>query len=236
MWEQVNDALRQSASRLLTGIAGVLPGVVALVVAVLVAALFGWVIRLLLLRMLRGVRFDEHMEHLGFTVVTELSPSRSPALLVARLVFWLVVLLGFLVGFAAIDPVQTGGLLAAVLGYLPNVVVAVLLLLIGALVARFLGRSVLIGAVNLRIESAKLLSVGVKWMIMVLATAMALTHLSIGGPVVTLAFGILFGGIVLAMTLAVGIGSSDMVRKGWERRERREEPAEPPYQHLYTDE
>ena len=235
MWEQVNDALRQSASRLLTGIASVLPGVVALVVAVLVAALFGWVIRLLLLRGLRGVRFDEHLDRLGFAVVAELSPSRSPALLVARVVFWLVLLIGFLVGFAAIDPVRTGGVLGAVLGYLPNVVVAVLLL-IGALVARFLGRSVLIGAVNLQIESAKLLSIGVKWMIMVLATAMALTHLSIGGPVVMLAFGILFGGIVLAMTLAVGIGSSDMVRKGWERRERREDHAEAPYQHMYTEE
>jgi hypothetical protein len=232
MWEQVNDALRQSASRLLTGIASVLPGVVALVVAVLVAALLGWVIRLLLLRMLRGVRFDERLEHLGFSVLAEMSPSRSPALLLTRVVFWLVVLLGFLVGFAAIDPVRTGVLLGAVFGYLPNVVVAVLLLVVGALVARFLGRSVLIGAVNLQIESAKLLSIGVKWMVMVLATAMALTHLSIGGPVLTLAFGILFGGIVLAMSLAVGLGSKDMVRKGWERRERREEQAETPYQPL----
>ena len=232
MWEQVNDALRQSASRLLTGIASVLPGVVALVVAVLVAALFGWVIRLLLLRMLRGVRFDEHLEHLGFTMLAELSPSRSPALLVARVVFWLVLLLGFLAGFAGIDPGQTEVLLGAVLGYVPNVVVAVLLVVIGALVARFLGRSVLIGAVNLQIESAKLLSIGVKWMVMVLATAMALTHLSIGGPVLTLAFGILFGGIVLAMSLAVGLGSKDMVRKGWERREQREQQAEAPYQPL----
>jgi hypothetical protein len=233
MWDQVNDALRQSASRLLTGIASVLPGFVAMIVAVLVAALFGWVIRALLLRMLRGVRFDERVDHLGFTMVTELSPSRSPAVLVARAVFWLVLLLGLLVGFAAIDPERTTILLGTVLGYLPNVVVAVLLLLIGALVARFLGRSVLIGAVNLQIESARLLSIGVKWMVMVLAIAMALTHLSIGGTVLTLAFGILFGGIVLALALAVGLGSKDVVRRSWERRtQREEEPVKAPYPHL----
>ena len=233
MWDQVNDALRQSASRLLTGIASVLPGFVAMIVAVLVAALFGWVIRALVLRMLRGVRFDERMEHLGFTMVAELSPSRSPAMLVARAVFWLVLLLGLLVGLAAIDPERTTVLLGAVLGYLPNVVVAVLLLLLGALVARFLGRSVLIGAVNLQIESARLLSIGVKWMVMVLAVAMALTHLSIGGTVLTLAFGILFGGIVLALALAVGLGSKDVVRRSWERRtQREEEPAKAPYQHF----
>jgi hypothetical protein len=85
----------------------------------------------------------------------------------------------------------------------------------------------------MQIQSARLLSVGVKWMIMVLATAMALTQLHIGGTVLTLAFGILFGGIVFALSLAVGLGSKDMVRKSWERQaERREEPAETPYQHL----
>jgi len=233
MWDQVNDALRQSASRLLTGFASVLPGVVAMIVAVLIAALFGWVIRVLLLRMLRGVRFDERMEHLGFGMVAEMSPGRSPALLVARVVFWLILLLGLLVGLAAIDPTQTATLLGTVLAYLPNVAVAILLLGIGAVVARFLGRSVLIGAVNLQIQSAKLLSVGVKWMVMVLATAMALTHLSIGGTVLTLAFGILFGGIVLALSLAVGLGSKDMVRKSLERQAaRRDEPVETPFQHL----
>jgi hypothetical protein len=91
---------------------------------------------------------------------------------------------------------------------------------------------VLIGAVNLQIESARLLSIGVKWMVMVLAIAMALTHLSIGGTVLTLAFGILFGGIVLALALAVGLGSKDVVRRSWERRTQQEEPEKSPYQHL----
>ncbi|HEX6048500.1 MAG TPA: hypothetical protein VFZ21_04505, partial [Gemmatimonadaceae bacterium] len=205
MWDQVNEALRQSASRLLTGFASVLPGVVAMVVAVLVAAMFGWVIRMLLLRMLRGVRFDERVEHLGFGMLAEFSPDHSPARLVAAVVFWLILLIGLLVGLAAIEPVQTAAVLGTLLGYLPNVVVAILLLVIGALVARFVGRSVLIGAVYMQLQSAKLLSVGVKWMVMVLATAMALTHLQIGGAVLTLAFGILFGGIVLALALAVGL-------------------------------
>lgn len=233
MWDQVNDALRQSASRLITGVASVLPGVVAMVVAVLIAAMLGWVIRLLLLRMLRGVRFDERVEHLGFGMLAELSPEHSPARLVAGAVFWLILLFGLLVGLAAIEPVQTVAVLGTLLGYLPNVVVAILLLTIGALVARFVGRSVLIGAVNMRIQSAKLLSVGVKWMVMVLATAMALTHLQIGGTILTLAFGILFGGIVFALALAVGLGSKDMVRRSWERQaERSEEPVESPFQHL----
>jgi hypothetical protein len=233
MWEQVGDALRQSASRVLTGVAGILPGLVAMLVAVLLAAMVGWLVRLLLVRMLRGMRVDENLERLGFGFVADFSPSRSPALLVGNVVFWFVLVLGLLVGIAAIDPTRTAVLLGSILGYLPNIAVAIVLVLVGALIARFLARSVLIGAVNMQIQSAKLLSVGVKWLVLVLAVAMALNQLHIGGAVVTLAFGILFGGIVLALALAVGLGSKDMVRRSLERQaERREEPADAPLQHL----
>jgi hypothetical protein len=62
-----------------------------------------------------------------------------------------------------------------------------------------------------------LLSAGVKWLVIVLAVAMALEHLSIGGDIIRLGFGILFGGIVLALALAVGLGSKDLVTRSLER-------------------
>jgi hypothetical protein len=111
--------------------------------------------------------------------------------------------------------------------------VAILLLVGGVLLARSLARGVLIGAVNMQIQSPRLLSVGVKWLVLVLAATMALNHLSIGGQVLNLAFGILFGGIVLALALAVGLGSKDVVRRSWERQaEKQEEPADATLSHL----
>jgi hypothetical protein len=155
-------------------------------------------------------------------------------------VYWSIIALGLLVGLAAIDPVQTTIVFHAIIAYLPNLVVAILLLGVGAVVARFAGRSVLIGAVNLQVRSARLLGVGVKWLVMVLAAAMALNHLRIGGEVLTLAFGILFGGIVLSMALAIGLGSKEMVQRSWERQEgdgggreeHHEETMSAPLQHL----
>jgi len=78
--------------------------------------------------------------------------------------------------------------------YLPNAFAALVLLFVGNIAARFLSRSVLIGAVNMNLQYARLISVGVKWMVLVLTLAMALDHLSIGGRIVYLAFGILYGG------------------------------------------
>ena len=98
--------------------------------------------------------------------------------------------------------------------------------------ARFLARNVLIGAVNMQIQSARLLSLGVKWLVLVLAAAMALEHLGIGGGIVRLGFGILFGGIVLAMALAVGLGSKEMVSRSWERQATKTEEQEEPLHHI----
>ncbi len=57
----------------------------------------------------------------------------------------------------------------------------------------------LIGAVNNQLQYARFLSMGVKWLVLVLTAAMVLDHLQIGGNIVELAFGILFGGIVLTL-------------------------------------
>ena len=134
-----------------------------------------------------------------------------------RTVFWGCFVVGVLVGLTAFDASTTSLLAAYLLGYLPRVVGALVLLFAGTIMARFLSRSVLIGAVNLNLQYARLLSTGVKWLVLVLTGAMVLDHLSVGGTIVELAFGILFGGIVLALALAVGLGSRDLVTRSLER-------------------
>jgi len=109
--------------------------------------------------------------------------------------------------------------------YLPNVAISILVLIVGMIVARYLARTVLIESVNMNLHYARLLSLGVKWLVMVCTIAMALDHLEIGRGIVILAFGILFGGIVLALALAVGLGlglgSKEVFRNSLERESSR---------------
>ena len=76
----------------------------------------------------------------------------------------------------------------------------------------------LIGLVNMGVPFARLASVGVKWLVLLVAIAMALDHIGIGRTILLLAFGIVFGGIVLALSLAVGLGARDAVGRAIERR------------------
>ena len=232
MWEQVNEALSRSVGRVLTSLAGFLPGIVALLLSVLVATLAGWLLAAASGRLLGWLRFDQRLQKPGFEALAEWSPARSPTRLVGRLIFWTMLFLGLLVGLAALDATQTVSVTGRLFIYVPNVIAATALVVAGSIVARLLSRSVLISAVNMQLRSAKLMSLGVKWLVLVLTSAMALNQLSIGGTVLTMAFGILFGGIVLAMALAVGLGSKDIVSRTWERQAgRRQEPRDP-IQHL----
>ena len=233
MWQEVQQALHQSTDRILTGLANLLPGVVALLVALLISALIAWALSLILKRSLKSARFDERLMSRGLSGIGDWSPDRSPTLLVVRTVAWAVILLGFLIGVAAFDVTLTSRLVMRLFGYLPNLMAAAVLLVFGNVIARFLARGVLIGAVNMNLQYARLLSVGVKWLVLVLAATMALNHLGIGGEILDLAFGILFGGIVLALALAVGLGSKELVSRSLERQANKAaEELEDPFRHL----
>jgi hypothetical protein len=233
MWEQIDDILRQATTQMAAGVARFLPGLLALIVILLFTLLLAAVVSLLLRRSLRSINFDAWLEQWGLSGLAEWSPSKSPAQLVARVAYWVVLLLGLMVGVSALDATLTERLVIGLFTYLPNVLAAGLVLIFGTIIARFLSRGVLISAVNMQIQSARLLSLGVKWLVLVLAGAMALDHLGIGGQIVRLSFAILFGGIVLALALAVGLGSKEMVSRSWARQASKgEEHEEEPFHHL----
>ena len=217
MWEQAKQALVESTTHFLTRFANLLPGLAALIVALLLSAILAWILAIIVRRLLVSLHFDERLTRWGFASLAEWSPMKSPTRLVSRSIASLVIITGFLIGIAAFDFEGTYLFVESIFAYIPNVLTAILVLLVGNIIARFLARSVLVRAVNLNLHYARFLSVGVKWLVIVLAVAMALDQLRIARGIVELAFGILFGGIVLGLALAVGLGSKEFVSKSLER-------------------
>ncbi|MGA8939481.1 MAG: hypothetical protein WB439_09980 [Acidobacteriaceae bacterium] len=223
MGQQIESALRQSIHRIVLVLAGFLPGILAFLLAVIVFALIGWALSALLRRLLTAARFDQRLASRivqgPSAILSDWSPSNSPTVLAARITFWVFVLAGIAIGISAFDASYAGDSRYSIflLPYVARITGAILILLIGTLLARFLARSVLIGAVNAQLQYARFLSLGIKWLVLVLTAAMALDHLQIGGTVVELAFGILFGGIVLTLALAIGLGSRDLVSRSIEK-------------------
>ncbi len=217
MVEQFNRALRLAGTRIVDSIANFLPGALVFVALVVFALVVALVVRSVLRRALRGLDFDRRAALLGISLA-EWTPSHSASVLVASIAFWTVLALGLLLGLTALDAALPSRFAVSVLQYVPNLIAAFAILVVGGIVARYLARAVLIGAVNMGVQYARLLSLMVKWLVLIVATAMALEHIGLGRTVLLLAFGILFGGVVLALALAVGLGARDTVSRALDRQ------------------
>src|SRR6202048_4678755 len=175
VWTHMSEALHQSLYRVLSLLIAVLPGLLAFFVAFIFFTAVGMGISALLRRALAWIRFDERLTRNR----SDWTPSSSPTEIVARSSFWICVLLGLLIGVSAFDASYESATARsfAVLPYLTHFVGALLVLLFGTLIARFLARSVLISAVNAQLQYARFLSLGVKWLVLVLHAAVVLEHL-----------------------------------------------------------
>jgi hypothetical protein len=223
MLEQFDQALRLAGTRILESIARFLPGALVFLVLLAGALVVAIILRYVLRRALNGLDLDRRAELLGIPLA-EWTPSRSASAFVASAASWTVLALGLLIALTALDATLPSQFAVTVLQYVPHLVAALVILVVGNVVARFLARTTLIEAVNMGAQYARVLSLTVKWLVLLVASAMALDHIGIGRTVLLLAFGILFGGVVLAIALAVGLGARDVVSRALERRLR--EPAD----------
>jgi hypothetical protein len=216
MWQQVAQSLQDSVGRVITELARLLPGLVAFLFVLVLFTLLAAGLAALTRRVLASLRFDARFEQ--NSALSEWAPTRPPSAITASVVFWLFTVIGLLLGLRSFEVATADiGISAYIFTYIPRLIGAVVLFTVGTLLARILGRSVLISAVNNNLQYARLLGTGVKWLVLILTAAMVLDHLQIGGAIVDLAFGILFGGIVLALSLAVGLGSRDLVSRSLDR-------------------
>jgi uncharacterized membrane protein (DUF4010 family) len=102
--------------------------------------------------------------------------------------------------------------------YLPRLFAALLILLFGFLLGNFFLRAALLAAVNAGISSPRVIGGTVKFLILILALAMALEQLQIARSIVTAAFAIAFGAVRLGVAIAFGLGGREVVRQVLEQR------------------
>src|SRR5450432_252043 len=108
MGQQIKFALTDSMHRVLVKLASFLPGLLALLVAVLVLTAIGALLANILRRSLIAAKFDERLARNQNANVADWAPNHSPTALIARTAFWACVLLGFIIGISAFDASYAG--------------------------------------------------------------------------------------------------------------------------------
>ncbi|MBI5666331.1 MAG: hypothetical protein HZC49_14765 [Nitrospirae bacterium] len=201
-----------------------LPKFLTSVIILIAGIVIGFALRLLFSRVLSAIRLDRLSGRLGIAEMLQKGGIKDTLSgLLSKIIGGLAVFTFMILSLSALDVPAVEQLLEKFFLYLPNVFVAVLVLSIGYLLSNFLGRAALIASVNAGLRISGLVGKFVKLAVMVLAVTMSLEQLGIGKETIVIAFAIIFGGIVLALAIAFGLGGRDLAKDYLEKKIKCEE-------------
>jgi hypothetical protein len=213
--------------------AHIVPILIMVMVTLIVGGFFAFVARWLTYTLLQAARFDRLAERTGFaSLIDRTGVFRSPTDFGARCVQALVWVFTVLFALSAADTPASADLVRRFVDYVPNLMAAGLVLLLGVAVSRMISRSTLLAAVNAQWPAARLIAGGVRVLVMTLVVVIALEQLRIGSLPLLVAFAIVFAGIVFALALAFGLGARDMARHWLEAKVRSAAAEEEVFRHL----
>jgi hypothetical protein len=220
-------------NRLADQSAHVVPILIMVLVTLIIGGFLAFVARLLTHKFLELARFDRLVQRTGFSSMIERTGVfRTPSDLGARFVQAIVWLFVILFALTAAGTPASEGLVMRFVDYIPNMIAAGLVLLLGVVISRMIARSALLAAVNAQWPAARLIAGGVRVLVMTLAIVIALEQLHIGSLPLLVAFAIVFAGIVFALAIAFGLGARDMARQWLEAKVRHSVAEEEVFRHL----
>ena len=174
----------------------------------------GWIIaklaRKATIRILRLLRVDVVAEKSGIEDFLLRGDIKFTAItLLAGLVYWIVLFTVVLAVLNSMGLEVAAQLFNRIILYLPNVVVAVIVLIFGAQFARFIQGIAFAYLSNIGIGGAEIMSLVAQYALLFFVVSVALEQLQIGGQILVSAFQIAFGALCLALALAFGLGGKD---------------------------
>jgi hypothetical protein len=226
--------VRQAGANFVDSIQTFLPRVATTISIILVGWLIAAVLRAVVRWALGWLRFNAGAERVGIGAMLRTADLPPADVLVAKMVFWLV-WIGFLLsgvdvlGFTVLE-----GLVATFILFIPRLVVAIAIVVVGLLAGNFLWRATLLAAVNADVPSPRLLAGAVRALVLILAGAMALDQIAVARTIVLTAFAISFGAVMMGLAIAFGIGGGGVARRILERQfpDRRHDQATDEISHL----
>jgi len=193
-------------------------GYVPTIIGALLILIIGWliakIVELVVVRVLKAVRLDMASDKAGLTNVLAQGEIKCTfSELIGAIVYWLVVLVVIATVLNALNLTVAADILSRFVGYIPNILGAIFILVLGSFLASFVSSIVRTAASNAGIENAKALAEITKTVLVIFAILMAIEQLGIGVAVINLAVSILLASIGIGCAIAFGLGCKDIAGK-----------------------
>jgi hypothetical protein len=222
--DTLGDSLRESLDLVL----GAIPRILGFIVIVAI----GWFVSSLLARgvagLLRAIRFDELMQRSGLgDFLAKMGTGTDPATMVATLVKWLIRIVVLLVAFDTLGLPAVSDVMRQFLLWLPNLVVAMVILFIGGIAARALGNIVRGATAEGGFRNPETLSNVARTAVWAFAIVIAVNQLGIASNLINTLFTGFVGALALAAGLSFGLGGRDLAQRSLDNWYQQAQDAKP---------
>ena len=206
-------------NRFVERIAGFLPSLLIGFVIIIVGIIIAWLLEKIFTKIAVFLQIERLSDSLGIMQLLHKGGYSEPfSKLIGLVVYWIVLISFMIIGLDAFKIPAVENLLTEFLLYLPNIIVACIVVVVGYMLGNFLSRAALIASVNAGMTFSGLIGKFVKFTVFMMAITMALELLGIGEDTVLIAFAIVFGGVVLALSIAFGLGGKDAAKDYIEKK------------------
>jgi len=194
--------------------ASYVPTLIGALLILILGWIFAKVIRELCHRLLKTVRFEDVAHRAGVSDVLSSGGIKITASeVISRLVYWFIMIIVFVMTINALGLTVASQLLEQITIFVPKVISALFVLIIGMFAATVVSAMVVTAAVNTKVPKPEVLGTIARWAILTFTVITALGELGIGEWVVSTTFNIFFGALCLALALAFGLGGKDIAGK-----------------------
>ncbi len=210
MVQDVSNAVVSAVSEALRETALFLPNLIAAIVVFVIGVVIAVILKNALVRALQALGVERAIQ--GTAVSTALKradPTLTFSQVLGELLKWFVILVFLVPAVDTLGLRQVSGLISSLLMYLPNVVVAVIVVTIGVLFANFAHDFVLAASISLGTSAASVVAQIARWAILIFALLAALTQLGIAPGLIQILFTGVVAMVALAGGLAFGLGGRD---------------------------
>jgi len=205
-WERVVSAFQTTIDSLIAYLPEILAALVVLIVGWILAVLLGKLIR----KLLSLTRVDKALDKVGFRQVRdETGLELSVARFVGDLVKWFLIIVSVLAAADILQLSEISAFLRSILLYFPNVVVAVVIVIIGVLIGNFVQKIVMGAGRTAKLPSIPLISAFARWSIIIFSVLAALVQLQVASSLIQILFTGIIAMIAIAGGLAFGLGGKN---------------------------
>lgn len=208
-FQPVLKSLIQIVTQILDFLPNLVNGLIILLVGYLISALIRWLLRFIF----RRIRLDQLMDRAGITnAMRGLGIRASISEILAQIVFFFLLLSFATSAFMLMGLASVANLLQSILQFIPKAISAAILILLGSMLARFLGNTITTVADNVNITYGKALGKIIEFAILAFVIVLAVSTLGIDTTILTTSFTIIVAAAGLAIALTFAFGSRDSAR------------------------